>query len=146
MLPGVASVSQVQLWARLLLKGPDLADCEGIPHGPYLGARALCLEEIGRVAEGRATRDALERTLTGTSATDSTFDRALKYGELAAYAARHDDREATRRWLTSAFADSPAGVDYRLMRTGMFERWAVPFADTLQQKAWDRVVAAARPD
>jgi hypothetical protein len=137
--------SQLELWGRLLLKGPDLAPCASVSAGPYLGAYALCLEGIGREREGRAAWDSVLRMVTGKSAMDSTFDLALSYGELALYESRHGNGDDTRRWLRSAFADSPAGIDYRLMRTRMFAPWAAPYADSLQRQAWARVVATARP-
>ena len=142
---GVWIVSQVELWGRLLLNSAA-SECAAVPAGPYLGARALCLERIGRAPEGRALNDSLVRIVTGKAARDSTFDLALPYGELALYAARHDERDETLQWLRSAFKESPAGIDYRLMQAGMFAPWAVAYADSLQRAGWNRVIAAARPD
>ena len=136
-------VSQLELYGRLRLGGQPRAECGSVPAGPYLGARALCLEAIGREREGRATSDSLVAMLTGKARMDSTFDLALPVGEMALYAAQHGDREAVRQWLRQAFAESPVGIDYRLMRSGMFEPAHVAYADTLRAAAWKRVVAAA---
>ena len=136
---GVPMVAQLELWGRLRLGGENLAECTTVPAGPYLGARALCLEGAGREREALDARDRLFAMLTGTAAIDSTFDLALSLGEMAAYTSKHGDEEATRRWLREAFADSPAGVDYRLMRSGMFTPAMIAFSDSLGQAAWSRV-------
>jgi len=74
---------------------------------------------------------------------DSTFDLALPFGEMAMYAAQHGDREAARQWIRQAFAESAAGIDYRMMRSGMFEPALIVYADSLQSSAYRRVSATA---
>ena len=145
LLTGVPIVSQLELWGRLRLGGKALAECASVPAGPYLGARALCLERIGRAREGRAASDSLYAMLTGKAAADSAFDLALPAGEMALYAAQTGDLDAARQWLRQAFADSPTGIDFRLMRSGMFEPAQIAYADSLQQAAWRRVTATT-PD
>jgi len=51
-LADVAIVSQIELRGRLLQGGQALDGCASVPAGPYIGARALCLERTGREREG----------------------------------------------------------------------------------------------
>jgi tetratricopeptide (TPR) repeat protein len=142
-LAGVPIVSQLELWGRLRLGGQALADCSTIPAGPYLGSRALCLEQTGREPAGRSASDSLFAMISGKARMDSTFDLALPVGEMALYASQHRDAERVKQFLRQAFAESPIGIDYRLMRSGMFEASQIALADSLQGAAWARVTAGA---
>ncbi len=142
--PDVPSVTQIELWAHVLGPGPDPDACTAVPAGPYLGAKALCLELNGRDVEAKAVRDSLEMTLTSRAPADSSLDRAVTYAELAAYDAHHGNAERTRRWIRSAFSTSPFGIDYRMMQSGMFEPWAIAYADSLRRDGWQRVIAMSR--
>jgi tetratricopeptide (TPR) repeat protein len=140
LLRDVPMVSQLELISRLRLDGKALADCVNVAAGPYIGARALCLERVGRENDGRALSDSLFAMLTGKAAMDSTFDLALYLGEMAMYGAQHLEREAMRQWLSQAFKESPAGVDFRIMRSGIFDKSAIQFADSVQLLGWSRVL------
>jgi hypothetical protein len=56
------------------------------------------------------------------------------------YGAQHLEREAMRQWLSQAFKESPAGVDFRIMRSGIFDKSAIQFADSVQLLGWSRVL------
>lgn len=144
MLPDVPIISQMELLGRLQLGGSALADCPGVPAGPYLGVRALCLERTGAPAEGKRLADSLEAMLTGKAPVDSTYALSLAMGELALYHAAHGEREAARQWIRQAFLESPSGIDFRVMRSGFFDPSLIALADSLQTAAWARVVAGAQ--
>lgn len=145
MSPDVPVVAQFELWGHLQLGGRTApADCRGVPVGPYLGSRALCLERTGAPTEARRLVDSLHAILTGKAPADSTFDLSLSIGEMAMYSAAHGDHDAARDWIREAFAVSPGGIDFRFMRSGFFDEGLVSLADSLQAEAWRRVEGAAR--
>jgi serine/threonine protein kinase len=137
MQPGIPFLADLELWARRLLGGRALDECGQVEPGPYLGAWALCLEALEHGPEARTALDSLRRM--AASSDQSTFDRSLYAGELAGYYASRGDVANARQWLIRAFDESPAGIDYRLMRAGIFNNALVSLADTLRARSWARV-------
>jgi len=74
---------------------------------------------------------------------DSTFDMSLYVAEMATYYAAQKEHESAKQWLRQAFAESPAGIDFRLVAAGFFGRELAAFTDTLRAASWRRVVEAA---
>jgi serine/threonine-protein kinase len=144
---GVALTTGLELWARVLLGGRELAPCVSLNAGPYLGARALCLERTQHAAEARVVTDSLRRIALGQSAGDPQFDPSLYVAELAMYYAARGDSAEARQWLKDAYRASPIGIDPRVLRSGIFSDQLVALGDSLRADAWRRVrEEAARPD
>ena len=138
--PGVAFSRGLELWGRVQLGGVALNDCGSLKAGPYLGARAACLDRAGRAGDARSVADSLFRVITDKAPVDSTFDLALYVGEMAMYYASRGETASARQWLREAFAESPTGLDARLTRGGVFSKELEAFADTLRSEGWKRVV------
>jgi hypothetical protein len=63
---------------------------------------------------------------------------------MAFYAAAKGDAAAAERWLREVFHESPAGIDFRLMRSAPFFTPAmVALTDSLRLDAWQRIQRAA---
>jgi len=140
-------LAQVEIWGRILLGGESLAGCDAFPPAPYLGSGALCLERVGRAREARAMFNSLLAIATGAARADPVFDLSLYSGEMSTvYAGRGESARATQ-WLRQSFRESPAGIDYRLLRSGMFDSSTVAVGDSLRLVAWNHVrEQAARAD
>ena len=142
--PGIPVTSSLELWGMLSMSGQALKDCERVPAGPYLGARAACLERTGHAPEARQLVDSLMRVITARAPMDTTFDLSLYLSEMAFYSAAHGDGPAAARWLREVFHESPTGIDFRLMRSApFFTRDMIRLADSLRSANWRRIQQAA---
>jgi tetratricopeptide (TPR) repeat protein len=139
MQPGIPFLADLELIARNRLGGRALEDCGQVDPGPYLGAWALCLEALDHDVEARSAIESLTRMADAKSPDASPYDRSLYAGELATYYAAHRDEANARLWLTRAFEESPAGIDYRLMRAGILSPALLALGDSLRAKSWARV-------
>ena len=88
--PGIPITTALELWARVLIGGPELAPCADLQAGPYLGGRALCLERSNHPEAARAAFDSLHALALGTREGDVRFDPSVYAGELAMYYAVRD--------------------------------------------------------
>lgn len=137
-------MSQLELWARTLMKGPALSQCVDVPAGPYLGAKALCLEANRRNAEAAVLMDSLFRIVTGRAALHPDFEMSLYMSEMATYYAARRERVAAQQWMRQAFSESPNGIDWRFLRAGHFTPDLIAFSDSLRARAWERISASTR--
>jgi serine/threonine-protein kinase len=142
--PGLPFPVELELWGRVLLGGAALNECANVPAGPFLGARAVCLERTGRSKEARSVIDSLFRVVTDKAPMDSTFDASLYVGEMAMYYAARGEWSSARQWLRQAFAESPSAIDERVMHSGVFNRELELLSDTLRAEAWKRIVLDAQ--
>jgi len=141
--PEIPFFADLELWARLRVGGRSLEDCGQVTPGPYLGAWALCLEALQHTAEARAAINTLREAVSQTKG-DQRFDRSLYAGELASYYAAHGDTENARRWLGRAYDESPAGIDQRLVRDGVFSKELIMLSDSLRASSWLRIQRVPR--
>jgi eukaryotic-like serine/threonine-protein kinase len=141
--PELPVSSRLELWGRLLLKGPALTECASVPAGPYLGSQALCLEAVNRAGEASRVTDSLFRIVTGKVKADTNFDLSLYMSEIATYYAARKEMSAAQQWLRQAFGESPNGIDRRYMRSGLFPAQLIALSDSLRARAWQRVVRGA---
>src|SRR6185503_7074804 len=96
--PGLALPAGLELWGRVQLGGAALDECVTLKSGPYLGARAACLDKLNRGNEARAVADSLFRMITDKAPIDSTFDLGLYVGEMAMYYAARGETASARQW------------------------------------------------
>jgi len=97
------------------------ADCAGRDLGPWAGARAMCLHQVGRRAEAAALAESLARELDREE-----YRFVHQYADLAAYYAWRGDAAEAAHWLERSVTHSPVLHDWHL-RCGLFDRvWQVP--------------------
>jgi eukaryotic-like serine/threonine-protein kinase len=119
-------------------------ECVGMDLYPYLGVRAMCLHAAGREREARGLVDSLVR-MAGRESGDAVYADVLPAQELATWYAWIGNPEASLKFARMAFARSPAGIDPRIVQSGIYARVrGVPgFAEELkrlQESVWPQVV------
>ena len=141
--PEFPFAAALQAWGLLLMGGNRVSECAAVPTGPYLGARASCIERTQGKAAARAVIDTLFDLLSNRGAADPRFDGSLYASEMSMYAATHMEWDNARIWMRRAFEDSPLGVEQRFLRSGVFSPELVEYGDSLRVEAWKRVERAA---
>jgi tetratricopeptide (TPR) repeat protein len=142
--PKIPITASFELWGLLAMGGPEQKECLNVTSGPYLGARAICLQRAGQAATAQQVTDSLTRFITASAPPDATFDLSLYLAEMAFYAAAKGDAAAADRWLREVFHESPAGIDFRLMRSAPFFTPAmIALTDSLRLDGWQRIQRAA---
>ena len=142
--PDIPITASFELWGLLAMGGAEAKECVTVKSGPYLGERAACLQRAGQGAAAQQVVDSLRRFITASAPADSTFDFSLYLAEMAFYAAAKGDAAAAERWLREVFHESPAGIDFRLMRSAPFFTPAmIALTDSLRLDGWQRIQRAA---
>ncbi|HEX4936750.1 MAG TPA: hypothetical protein VFV33_26395, partial [Gemmatimonadaceae bacterium] len=142
--PGLPFAAALQLWGAVLRGGEQVRECTRIAAGPFLGARAACLERAAGRPQAQAVVDSLFRLATSPTPADARFDPSLVASEMAMYAALHEEWSSARLWMRRAFEASPLGMEPRFLRSGLFNDELVRFGDSLRVDAWRRADAMAR--
>jgi tetratricopeptide (TPR) repeat protein len=147
----------------LLLQG-QAAACAELEFWPFEGIRAACLRAAGRGPLAAVLIDSLERTVRrpagsgggggegsggGGGGGGGAFSDLLPAQELAYFYAWIGDADSALRYLALAFERSPAGVDPRLVESGLFDPVLGVPAFTgqltrLRDAAWPEVQRHAR--
>ncbi len=112
--PGDPVPAVLQAYA-LLLSG-DAERCLTLDLGPWLAARAICLNAAGRTAEARAVSDSLAARLVA-----GEYTNAYQYSDLAAYYASTGDVSRTLEWLERTARLTPVVSAWQL-DSGLFDR------------------------
>ena len=142
--PKIPITTSFELWGLLAMGGPEQKECLGVNSGPYLGERAICLLRSGQAVAAQLTIDSLTRFLSASAPAETTFDLSLYMAEMAFYAAAKGDATGAERWLREVFHESPAGIDFRLMRSAPFFTPAmITLTDSLRLEGWQRIQRAA---
>lgn len=132
----------------LLLAG-RYHECLDLDLSPHRAVRAMCLYSAGRTDEAGTLVGSLVASADNEQLAGAEISAATLLRDLAAYFAWIGDAEQSSRFLKSAFAATPYGVDFRLWSSGVFERVkgqstvAAAYA-TAQATAWERVVVEWR--
>ena len=132
--------------ALLLLGQPDR--CLELGLEAFAGIRAMCLHAAGRTTEAeRMIRASIEDF--GDGAGTETVDAATIAEDVATYFAWTGDRDRAFRWLERAFEQSPDGVDFRYVQSGLFDRIRGDPAfqrrfEALRTAGWERVEEMSR--
>ena len=113
--------------------------------GPHVGTRALCLWASGAKAEG----EELARDLGFGFETQPQegFTAVIVAEDLAVFHAFTGDEEESLRWIQAAYAQSPTGIELRVLQSGLFEglQSSAEFrrmTEELRLDLYDRVSAA----
>ena len=141
--PSLRRPRQVEALALLLQGRP--AGCATMDLWPYLGAKALCLRELGRTAEAERIVDSLTRAATAVGDAGPIYSDMVPAQELAIYYAWLGDGAATLKFVRLTFERSPVGIDQRVVQSGMFDKVRkTPGFESelraLEAAAWPRVL------
>jgi eukaryotic-like serine/threonine-protein kinase len=115
-------------------------ECAALDLASYPEVRALCLRAEGKLQEA----DALAASVAGPYARGE-YTAAFQLGLMSAYFSAAGDGARALDWMGKAFDASPAGIDFRLLDSGLFDgvRKAGPFVSELERmrsRARDRVL------
>lgn len=105
----------------LLLSGRS-EECLEVDLGPHAGLRAICLHDLGRVAQAEAITDSLRIVLRSGAQAHPDFTNVIPAGDLAAYLSWTGHPDQAMQWIHRAFALSPSGIDSRVLNSGVFEQ------------------------
>lgn len=134
-----------QVEALAMLMQTQAGRCVPMDLWPHLGVKAMCLQSVGRAREAAALVDSLKRLALTERDTDGMYSDVVPAQELATYYAWTGDAEACLRYLRLAFERSPAGIDLRILQSGVYNRVrsAPGFqqeVQRLQDGVWRRVL------
>jgi hypothetical protein len=112
-------------------------ECLDVDLGPYDAIRAICLREM---AQAEAADSLIARVLESDGPRNAVL-------HVASYFAWTGDAEKTLAALARAYDDSPHGLDYRVVASGVFdpireEAVFVEGLESLRRDVWSRVKAA----
>ncbi len=105
----------------MLLQG-RARECLGLDLWPHLGVEAMCLRAAGRGAEAQRVVDSLLRAVEREEDGATPYANVVPAQELATYYAWVGQPQASLRFLRLAFARSPAGIDTRILESGVYDR------------------------
>lgn len=142
--PGFPFAAALQLWGLLLRGGDRVHECLAIDPGPYLGARAMCVERVRGRRTSQPVVDSLFQLATNPPPADSHFDASVYAAEMAMHAGAHREWDSARQWMRRAFQASPLGVEPRFLRSGLFNDELVRYGESLRVASWRQVDAMAR--
>lgn len=135
-----------QVEALALLMQGRTAECLALDVAPYLAARAMCLRAAGQLRESQAVVDSLTRLVNAPAAdAEGRYSDVLPAQELAVYHAWEGSAELSLKFLRLAYERSPAGVDQRIVQSGVFDRVRnapgfLTELQRLQDAVWPRVL------
>ncbi|HUR92943.1 MAG TPA: protein kinase [Gemmatimonadales bacterium] len=104
----------LEAYAQLLAGQP--ARCAEHDLGPWVALRAMCLHQVGRVAEGVALADSL-----GAELDAERYMFLHQYADLAAYYAWRGDAGRAAHWMERSVAHSPMLHRWQL-QSGLFDK------------------------
>ena len=117
--PELRRPRQVEALALLLQgRGQECAERDLWPH---LGVKAMCLGTIGRLAEAERLVDSLRAASEREEEGAAPYGNVVPAQELATYYAWTAQPDSCLRYLRLAFARSPAGIDSRIVRSGIYD-------------------------
>jgi tetratricopeptide (TPR) repeat protein len=105
--------------ARSLVLLDRPAECLAMDLGPHEGTRALCLWASGARTEGEELAQALG--LSFGTAPGEGFTPVLVAEDLAVFHAFTGNEAESLLWIQAAYAQSPTGVELRVLQSGLFE-------------------------
>ncbi len=133
--PDLLAPRIVRALALVLLDRSE--ECLDVDLGPYDAIRAICLREM---AQAEAADSLIARVLESDGPRNAVL-------HVASYFAWTGDAEKTLAALARAYDDSPHGLDYRVVASGVFdpireEAVFVEGLESLRRDVWSRVQAA----
>ena len=135
-------------WKGIALMLLDRADeCLEFELNSFPWVTAMCLHAVGRVEEADGMIEAMIDEYRSEG--ERRVTKAALTAGLAIYYARTGARDAMFEWLQQAFDESPHGVDFRYIQSGLFDavRDDPEFQSRyreLREAAWQRVERMSR--
>ena len=109
----------IEARAQILSGRPE--QCANLLVSPYRVLRATCLEASGRSEEARLIVDRVLNEIVDNRPNEPGYSEVITYEELAAYYAVVGDASKSQEWLVKSFAASPAGIEFRVLESGLFD-------------------------
>ena len=134
-----------QVQALALLMQNRSADCVRLDLAPHLGVLAACFRATGRLRDAQTLVDSLRRLVQSDQEPSASYADVVVAQELATYYALGGDAVECLKYLRLAFARSPAGIDLRIVQSGVYDpvRRSPGFEQELQRlldAVWPRVL------
>ena len=127
----------IEARSQLLSGEPEL--CSDLLVGAYRALRATCLEASGRSAEAKMIIDRVLGEIADDKIKEPGYTEVITYEELATYYAFTGNAEESQKWLMRSFATSPAGIEFRVLESALFD----PVRDN---QKFDAAIGAIRAD
>ncbi len=108
--------------ARSQLLNGDPEDCSDLLLSAYRALRATCLEASGRSEDARRIIAAVLNDIDEKRIHESGYTEVIAFEELATYYAFTGDAKKSQEWLMRSFAISPAGIEFRVLESELFDR------------------------
>jgi tetratricopeptide (TPR) repeat protein len=130
--------------AQALLLSGRAEECIQMDLGPHDGIRAMCLHSVGRREEAQVIIDSLRAAVASGESLDPDFTSVIPAGDIAAYFAWIGDPERALPWIHRVFAESPSGIDPRVLESGLFDELLEIRAyrrevEDIRSRVWARV-------
>ena len=108
--------------ARSQLLDGNPEECSKLMLSAYRVLRATCLEASGRSEDAKTVVAAVIDDIEETKKTEAGYTEVINFEELATYYAFIGDAKKSREWLMRSFAVSPAGIEFRVLDSELFDR------------------------
>lgn len=105
--------------ALLLLDRAD--ECASLMLGPHAVLHGTCLLASGDQVAATAIIDSITQTFAAGGSEDD-FTDVLRFEDLAVYHAWLGDAPGALRWIERAYAESPVGIEVRVLQSALFDR------------------------
>ena len=110
----------IEARSQILNGDPEL--CSNLLLSAYRVLRATCLEASGRKEEARMIVEDVIGDIGTKPVNKSGYTDVITFEELATYFAYVGDADNSLEWLERSFAESPAGIEFRLLESPLFSR------------------------
>jgi TolB-like protein/tetratricopeptide (TPR) repeat protein len=127
----------IEARSHLLNGNPE--ECSDLLLSAYRALRATCLEASGRPEDAGKIIAGLLDDVDEFRISEPDYTEVITFEELATYYAYIGDAKKSQEWLVRSFAASPAGIEFRVLDSELFER-------VRNDHDFDAAVSAIRAD
>ena len=110
----------IEARSQILSGDPEL--CSNLLLSAYRVLRATCLGASGRTDEADMIVENVLDEIDAKRINRSGYTNVITYEELATYYAYLGNAEKSQEWLVRSFAESPAGIEFRVLESPLFSR------------------------
>ncbi len=108
--------------ARSQILNGDPESCSNLLLSAYRVLRATCLDASGRSADAEKIIAGVLNNIDAERISEPGYTEVITFEELATYYAFIGDAENAQQWLMRSFAVSPAGIEFRVLESALFNR------------------------
>jgi tetratricopeptide (TPR) repeat protein len=109
----------IEARSQILLGRPEA--CVGLLLSAYRVLRATCFEAAGLHDEAEVIIDRVLDEIDAGRNSVPEYTEVITFEELATYYAVKGDAVAAQNWVTQALAASPAGIEFRVLDSPLFD-------------------------